>query len=80
MNLSPEERAVQESQAIGQVVEHMATRFPEIDRGLISEVVDEEYDTFAGHPVRDYVPVLVERQVKGRLRSGLTRSLESAEA
>jgi hypothetical protein len=80
MNLAPKDRTVQENQAISQLGDRMASRFPEVDRGIIDDVVREEHASFAGDPVRDYIPVLVERKVKARLRAGVTRSLENAEA
>ncbi len=76
MNLSPEDRTIQESQAIAQVVDRMSSQFPDVDPGHITDLVHEEHDSFAGHPIRDYVPVLVERQVKARLRAGVVRTRE----
>jgi hypothetical protein len=80
MTLSPEERSVQENQAITQVTVRMKAKFPQVDPRLVDDVVREEHDAFAGHPIRDYVPVLVERQVKARLRAGTFRSLETIPA
>ena len=52
-------------------VEHvqlaLAKRFPTIPLATVKSVVDEVYAGFDG-PVRDYVPLLVERISRDRLR------------
>ncbi|WP_369125165.1 MULTISPECIES: three-helix bundle dimerization domain-containing protein [unclassified Cryobacterium] len=55
--------------AIGKVVDRLAERFPDLPRTTIELAVLDEHGAFEGRPVRDYVPVLVERGVKARLRS-----------
>jgi len=57
-----------ESDGIEQAVGRIADHFPEVPRGEIERLVHEEHEGFAGHPVRDYVPVLVEHAVRDRLR------------
>lgn len=54
-------------------VEHAATRlserFPHIPKDRIEELVKERHEEFSGAPVRDFVPVLVEHDVKRQLAS-----------
>ncbi|WP_171013220.1 hypothetical protein [Microbacterium sp. 2FI] len=52
-----------------QVAERLATRFPAIDAEAISTIVREAYAAFADAHVRDFIPVLVEREAKTRLQT-----------
>ncbi|MBG6213417.1 hypothetical protein RCH23_001018 [Cryobacterium sp. CAN_C3] len=63
MNLDDEYRAV------AKVVDRLVERFPELPRPRIEKAVYEQHHVFDGRPVRDYVPMLVEREVKARLRN-----------
>lgn len=60
-----------EAKAVGEVVDRLAERFPDIDRARIAEVVESEHRSLDGKPVRDYVPVLVEHGARERLRNEL---------
>ncbi|MBC7403210.1 MAG: hypothetical protein H7279_08585 [Microbacteriaceae bacterium] len=59
---------LQEDQAIAKVVDRLADRFPELGRARVDQVVAETRRLLDGNPIRDYVPVLVERTAKARLR------------
>jgi len=65
----PDARA-SERHAIDQVIEALTTRFPDVPTRLITERVRRAYDRFTGAPVRDFVPVLVEREVRVGLTAG----------
>lgn len=56
-----------ETQALADVVDRLALRFPVEPRSVIEEVVAHEYSLFAESRVRDYIPILVERAAKLRL-------------
>lgn len=56
-----------EDQAVDQVVDRMSTKYPQMARSYIQGMVSQVHAGFLGNPVRSYVPVLVERQVKARL-------------
>lgn len=58
-----------EAQAVLAVIERLAGRFPDLDRSDIETVVAEEHAKLSDGPVRDFVPVLVERAAKARLRT-----------
>jgi hypothetical protein len=51
-------------QAIGRLADH----FPEVAVDEIATLVHAEHERFAGHPVRDYIPVLIEHAVRNELR------------
>lgn len=57
-----------ETQAIDQVINRLAERFPSLERDHIAEVVTEELRQLDGGRVRDFVPVLVEKGAKKRLK------------
>ena len=57
-----------EPQAIDQVINRLAERFPSLERDYIAEVVEEELRQLDGGRVRDFVPVLVEKGAKKRLK------------
>ena len=58
---------VDEATAVEHVRQALYERFPTIAPGTVKAVVDEVYADFDG-PVRDYVPLLVERVSRDRLR------------
>lgn len=64
-----------ESQALEDVRARLAVRFPELDADTVNAAVDAAYARLTG-PIRDYVPVLVERAA----RDLLSRRHEAAAA
>jgi len=50
-----------ERRLIDQVAGRLTTRFPGVDPVTVLCVVDEIYARYDGRPVRDYVPLFVER-------------------
>lgn len=63
-----EERQQHEDQAVSQVIDRLAERFPDRPRSFIEDVVVTERHLLDGKPIRDYVPVLIEHGAKARLR------------
>jgi hypothetical protein len=65
---------IEERKSLSRVLTDLADRFPSVPPALIEEVVQDAYLEFAGAPVRDYVPVMVERISKNRIsaETGLT--------
>jgi hypothetical protein len=57
-----------EDRAIDEVVTRLSERFPALARDHVHAIVQEELHRFDGGRVRDFVPVLVERAAKKRLR------------
>ena len=55
--------------AVEHAAERLAERFPEVPRQRIDELVEKHHEEFEGAPVRDFVPVLIEHDVKQELAS-----------
>jgi hypothetical protein len=64
-----------ETAGVEQAIDRLAEHFPGVARDEIATLVHAEHKRFTGRPVRDYIPVLVERAVKTELRG---RSLAMA--
>lgn len=56
-----------ESEAIALVVERLQVRFPQTPPDIIDRAVFEAHREFDDQPIRDFVPILVERQVRDQL-------------
>lgn len=57
-----------EAQAVAAVIDRLVKKFPDTPRTQVEEIVSEEYTSLSNGPIRDYVPVLIERAAKLRLR------------
>jgi len=60
--------------ALEHAAERLSARFPEVPREDIDRLVEERSEEYDDAPVKDFVPVLVEHDVKAELRE----SAESA--
>jgi hypothetical protein len=58
-----------ESSSIDQVVDRLAARFPHVARIHIAGIVSEEFDALNAGRIRTYIPTLVERGARVRLKS-----------
>ena len=58
-----------EDRAIDEVISRLSEKFPSLSHEHIEAVVDEELHRLDGGRVRDFVPVLVERAAKQRLKA-----------
>jgi len=54
----------EEDIAVEHAAERLAERYPDFPRQRIDELVEKHYEQFEGAPVRDFVPVLIEHDVK----------------
>lgn len=61
-----------ESKAVTSVAERLAQSFPQVTADEVQFVVHRSHEQFAGNPIRDFVPVLVERMAREDLRAKLT--------
>jgi hypothetical protein len=59
----------EELQAVLEVRDRLQDRFSHVRPAEVARTVDEAYHEFDGNPIRDFVPVLVERVAAERLRS-----------
>jgi hypothetical protein len=68
-----------ELQAVLEVRDRLQDKFSHVRPAEVARTVDEAYHEFDGHPIRDFVPVLVERAAADRLR-GIPAQRTSATA
>jgi hypothetical protein len=61
-----------EQAVIEQVVVRLTHRYPAIPQATVASVVLETHARFDGRPVRDFIPLLVERNAKSLERLGVT--------
>ena len=54
----------EEGQAVTLVAQRLQTRFPDLDSDTINRVVESAHHVYDGRPIRDFVPVLVEREAR----------------
>ena len=57
-----------EDRAIGEVIDRLAKQFPQVPTNEVAQVVSESRPEFEQVPIRDFVPLFVERGAKARLR------------
>jgi hypothetical protein len=62
------EKAESEDAAIEHVLDRLTSRFPSVPADVIEAAVDEVHASFDEAAVRDFVPIIVEHDVKERLR------------
>jgi hypothetical protein len=55
-------------QEIAAIIERLEKQFPDVPPLEVEAVTLEAHDAFNDHPIKNYVPVLVERHAKERLR------------
>jgi hypothetical protein len=63
MNRSDEDRAIAEA------AERLTKKFPDLSADTVDRAVADSRLEFEGNPVRDFVPLFVERAAKHRLRT-----------
>jgi hypothetical protein len=68
-----------ETQAIDQVIGRLSSRFPTLERDHIAAVVEDEHRQLEKGRVRDFVPVLVEKAAKSRLKKEAKASVAVVE-
>jgi len=66
-------RGLNEGQALDKVAERLAARYPHTPLDTITSLVRQTHRKFAGRPIRDYVPVLVEHEVREHLDRASSR-------
>ena len=61
-----------EARAIDLLIERLLARFGHTPPETVRAIVHASYAEFKGKPIRDFVPVLVERDAVQRLNTGPT--------
>lgn len=59
----------EEDRAISEAAERLVNAFPSLSPEAVERAVAESRPEFDGNPIRDFVPLFVERSAKHRLRS-----------
>jgi hypothetical protein len=59
-----------EARAIDLLIDRLVARFGDTPPETVRAIVHASYGEFKGKPIRDFVPVLVERDAVHRLSSG----------
>lgn len=67
-------RAVNEEQQMSEVLTRLVSQYPSRDPAGIARVVERAQQHFAASPIRDFVPLLVERRVRTELSAVLVPS------
>jgi hypothetical protein len=62
-----EKRAREEQASFDKLVERIRGQFPDLDHEVIVRAVKGEYGRFEASPIRDFLPILVERSVRAEL-------------
>lgn len=62
-------RARTERESLDRIVTSLMERFPRTSRVVIERIVDRRYLEFYGAPIRDYIPILVEREAREDLHA-----------
>ncbi|WP_235493401.1 three-helix bundle dimerization domain-containing protein [Leifsonia sp. Leaf336] len=65
--VAPPGEKADEEVAIGHAVDRLAERFPAVPRDRIIDLVHQRHLEYTGAPVRDFIPVLIEHDVKREL-------------
>jgi hypothetical protein len=56
-----------EQTVIEQLVARLTSRYPGISQSTVASVVRDVHSRFDGRPLRDYIPLLVERKARSEL-------------
>jgi hypothetical protein len=56
-----------EEQVIDQLADKLVPAYPDVEPHRVTRVVEQEYARYEGSPIRDFIPLLVERHVKEKL-------------
>lgn len=56
-----------EQQIIDQLAQRLVSAYAHVGPDEVARVVNEEYSRFDGRPIRDYIPLFVERHCADRL-------------
>ncbi len=56
-----------EIRAVAKVTERLSASFPDVPADLVTQAVSASHNRFESSPIRDFVPVLVERMARSSL-------------
>lgn len=64
----PDGNAADESKALEEMIERLQQRFPDASRETVVNAVEQARAAHDDAKVRDFVPVLIEKEAKARLK------------
>jgi 3-hydroxy-3-methylglutaryl CoA synthase len=64
----PDDKSVDEEKAMAEIVTRLTERFPDASQTEVTAAVDAARASFDSSKVRDFVPVLIEKEAKKRLK------------
>jgi hypothetical protein len=64
-----ERLSISEQTLIAGIERRLIQQFPEVVPGLVDAIVREEHARFEASPIRDFIPLLVEKHVRQHLAS-----------
>ncbi|MGV0605060.1 three-helix bundle dimerization domain-containing protein [Mycolicibacterium sp. XJ1904] len=56
-----------EQQILDQIADRLAGSYPSVPADAVTCLVREQYARFADRPIRDFIPLFVERQARAEL-------------
>ncbi|WP_141564349.1 three-helix bundle dimerization domain-containing protein [Mycolicibacterium palauense] len=59
--------SMDEQTLVAEVIERLAARYPALSAAEVADVVHEVHAAFNGAPLREYVPLFVERRARSAL-------------
>ena len=63
----------EETQVLDELADRLRLKFPDATPGSIRQEVAQVHRQYDGHPIREFIPVLVEREVQDHLRASQRR-------
>lgn len=79
MTIHSDKQQQEEQQHIDMIADTLKVRHADTPADTVSQIVDDAYRRFDGQPIRDFVPLLVERRAQeqlGGLATAVPTSLE----
>ncbi|KAA9110172.1 three-helix bundle dimerization domain-containing protein [Microbacterium rhizomatis] len=64
-----EDKVADEAKAIVEITERLRERFPDASPQSVADAVEAARASFSESKVRDFIPVLIERDAKQRLKA-----------
>ncbi|UZF45724.1 three-helix bundle dimerization domain-containing protein [Rhodococcus rhodochrous] len=65
--------AHKEDEALEDVAVRMEAEYPDLAEGVVRRMIASAVDDLRGRPIREFVPLLVERRIRTRLQGHRTR-------
>ncbi|WP_310784819.1 three-helix bundle dimerization domain-containing protein [Mycobacterium sp. Z3061] len=63
----PPRARISEQTRIAEIERRLMEQFPQVNAALLDETVREHHSRFAASPIRDFIPLLVEKRVRQEL-------------